>query len=476
MSQMPQNAWRLLVVLACSWAAAGCISLPSPSPARVPTPPGNAEDEHSGWLFQRLTGQKPPDAPQNPSPGTPNAAQNATVGQNLPSGTVLASATEPIAGQPGTPTGPPGNLSRPAAPQPVGSPPPTAVPIPGAGAFEPKAADDKKSGFEISDLAPDKVYKDLKKSMGYGPNESIARTAYQEGQALFQQKQYDEAAAKFNTASWRWPDSVLEEDALFMLGESYFFADRYSKAKDAYDNLLKKFTNSRHLDVVVTRQFAIGRYWEQLHMANPHWPVAPNFVDKGQPLFDTFGNAIAAYESVRLHDPVGPLADAAVMATGNAYFRKGRYEDAAYQYDLLRKEYPKSKYQMEAHLLDLQAKQLVYQGPVYEGKTLDDAEEIAKQTLTQFGTKLGPEKERVLQAANRLREEKAQRQWAMGQYYEKKKYYGAARSYYQLVLQEFPSTQTARMAQTRIEEIKDKPDVPVNYFKWLNDLIPTERR
>ena len=54
---------------------------------------------------------------------------------------------------------------------------------------------------------------------------------------------------------------------------------------------------------------------------------------------------------MRLNDPTGPLADASLMALGNAYFRRGQYENAAYNYDLLSKEYPNSKYQVKAHVL-----------------------------------------------------------------------------------------------------------------------------
>ena len=152
-------------------------------------------------------------------------------------------------------------------------------------------------------------------------------------------------------AADRWPDSPLEEDALFLQGESEFFSDQYSKAHDTYGGLLKKYANTRHLDTVVAREFAIGRYWEQMYDANPTWPTTPNVTDNSRPMFDTFGYAIQAYERVRQYDPTGPLADASLMALGNAYFRHGQYEDAAYNYDTLRKEYPNSKYQMKAHLL-----------------------------------------------------------------------------------------------------------------------------
>ena len=81
----------------------------------------------------------------------------------------------------------------------------------------------------MSDLAPENIYKNIKKSAGYGPDEKIARAAMQEGKALFGDKKYKEAAAKFATAADRWPDSPLEEDALFLQGESEFFSDQYSE-------------------------------------------------------------------------------------------------------------------------------------------------------------------------------------------------------------------------------------------------------
>src|SRR3990172_2006816 len=98
-------------------------------------------------------------------------------------------------------------------------------------------------------------------------------------QTLFRDKKYKEAAGKFATAADRWPDSPLEEDALFLKGESEFFADQYPKAHDTYGGLMKKYSNTRHLDTVVRREFAIGHYWEQLQDAKPTWPVTPNVTD-----------------------------------------------------------------------------------------------------------------------------------------------------------------------------------------------------
>ena len=381
--------------------------------------------------------------------------------RNSPSGVVPASASEPV-------------------PVPVTAPVPVATPA------SPKPDDD--SGFDLSDLDPANIYKEIKKTAGFGPDKEIARKLMKEGESLFkegdallrrQQKgasveKFKAAAGKFKSAATRWPDSTLEEDAMFMLGESRFFADQYPDAHDSYGELLEKYKNSRYLDTIMAREFSIGRYWEQVHAKNPLWPVVPNLADGKRPTFDTFGNALEAYQRVRQYDSTGPLADDSIMATANAHFNKGHFEEAAYNYDLLRTEYAASEHQAKAHLLGIQAKMRVYQGADYDAGPLSDAGEIAEQSLAQFHAKLGSERARVVETRNKIVEEKAARDWAMAQYYDNKSCFGAARYYYLAIVKDYPQTQHARRAQKRIEEIKNKPDTPPKRFQWLTNIFPAD--
>ena len=473
----------LLGVLGISIVASGCAAVP-------PAPPGASSaaqadgDEYEGWLFRRLTGGDKPAVPVANSVAnsaaesaakpvatvipTPPAAPIEPTGPLIPgpssgrgagrSGSDIELLTAP----PDCPAGPP-----PTIPNPLPASPEDSVSITAAQ----RQAENEGEGFELSDLSPENLYKNVKKAAGYGPNEKIARAAMDEGKALFRDKEYKKAAAKFATAAGRWPDSPLEEDALFLKGESEFFADQYPEAHDTFGGLLKKYSNTRHLDTVVAREFAIGRYWEQIFSSKPALPVAPNVTDGTRPLFDAFGYAVQAYERVRQNDPTGPLADDSLMALGNAYFRHGQFENAAYHYDLLRKEYPNSEHQAHAHVLGLQAKMRVYQGSFYDGSPLNDAEKIAEHTLTQFGDQLGERRERVAKARAQIAEEQANRDFIVGQYYENRKYFGAARLYYQSVIKEHPHTKMAAKARARLEAIGDKPAEPPNRFAWLTDLL-----
>lgn len=444
----------------------GCVSVP-PAPSNVQTVANTDEDEYEGWLFKRLTGQ----------------GETVAASEQIPSASQAVAPVQPIGPLVPGPSSARG-LSRsrssleliPTPPDlPAGPPPTIPNPLPESGVSIKNAQidADKEKGFDLAELSPENIYKNVRKATGYGPNEKIARNVMDEGKKLFREKKYKAAAGKFATAASRWPDSPLEEDALFLKSESEFFSDQYPEAHDTIGGLLKKYTNTRHLDTVVAREFAIGRYWEQLYSSKPALPVQPNVTDGTRPLFDAFGYAVQAYERVRQNDPGGPLADDALMALGNAYFRRGQFENAAYHYDLLRKEYPNSDHLKNGNLLGLQAKMRVYQGSFYDGAPLKDAEKIADQTLQQFGKQLGDERERVARARAQIAEEKANRDFIIGKYYENRKSYGAAKLYYRSIVKEHPQTQIAAQAKTRLEAISDEPDEPPSRLGWLiNTLDP----
>lgn len=445
---------RRLVIFACLLGGlGGCRGLAPVqdlAAGQSPGPPSRSDvDPEEGWLWRRLTRKDP--QPQQPA-DTSAAPMNEI--RRLGGGVEPVSAVEPV------PAGP--------------TPEETLAAASGTSRarFQPR----KKNEDPLDPFAwAETLSKRLKSWAGYGPNEQLARAAFEEGRELFRQGRYEEAAEKFALAADRWPDSALEEDSLFLLGESYFFADRYPKAHEAYETLLNKYEFSRHVDRTAGREFAIGRYWEQLYYHDPQWVIVPNLTDKTRPLFDTWGHALKAYEHVRINDPAGPLADDAIMATATAHFLRGRFEEAAHQYDVIRKEYPKSEHQMKAHLLALQSKQQIYQGPLYDGTPLREVAEIADQTLLRFGPALGGERGRVIDAKNRAVEQLAARDLAVGRYYDKNRFYGAARIYYQSVIDEYPQTQAAELARQRLQEIRNLPAEPPNRFQWLVDLFEVDR-
>ncbi|MCE9607159.1 MAG: outer membrane protein assembly factor BamD [Planctomycetia bacterium] len=313
-----------------------------------------------------------------------------------------------------------------------------------------------------------------KKLIGKAPDEALAKKLYNEADELFRAQKYNEAASKFEDAGERWPDSLLEEDALYMQGESLFFADRYHGARNAFDTLLKKYTNSRHLDRITARQFLIGRFWEQAGRDSATFAL--NFTDKTRPWFDTKGNGIKVYETIRLSDPTGPLADDALMAQATSYFMDNRFEDSAYHYEILRKDYVQSEHVTQAHLLGLQSYMNAYQGPQYDVMPLKKAETLADQTIRIYGGQLPAERPRLQQAKELVRAQIAEREYGLGEYYRRLDYNRAARVHYANVIRDFPDTRFAELAQQQITATENLLPEPPDYFPWLTRMLGRDRQ
>ncbi len=321
-------------------------------------------------------------------------------------------------------------------------------------------------------LKGDNIKKQWKKMIGRGPNEQVARAAMAEADASFKQGDYQAAMPQYKKVIDRWPDSVLEEDALWQLAECQFFTDQYPKAEDTYDELVKKFANTKYLDRIAQRQFVIAQYWIALDEKHRYPTIVPNLFDRSRPLFDTRGRALKAFDHVRINDPRGELADDSVMAQANAHFLDRQWLDADYFYGLLRTEYPDSDFLLQAHLLGLQAKLRAYQGPGYEGGILDEAEILADQVLVQFPDQLGREEEaRVEKTRAEIAAQQADRHWRRAEFYAKGKHYQSARIYYALIARDYPSTMLAQAAQEKYNAIKDLNDVSDDPFPMLTRVL-----
>ena len=339
------------------------------------------------------------------------------------------------------------------------------------------------SPFDLERL-PEQFESSWKTLIGKGVNPQKARELYVEAEGQYQaalraesdQKQdaFAEAAKQFNEAAERWPDSALEEDAMFMAGEAYFFADMYPKANEAWEKLLKKYSNSKHLDAIESRRFAIAQFWLDLHNKDPESFWEFNWTDSTRPTRDTFGNSVRVYDRIRLDDPTGKLADDATLAAGNAYFAKQRYLDADGFYTDLRKTFPSSEHQYRAHLLGLKAKLLTYEGTDYSGAPLDEAEKLIKQIQRQFPQEAAREREYLARAYAEVRFKKAEREWSLAQYYDRRGEYGAARFYYDILTKEFAETPFAEKARSRMGEVANEPAVPPQRLQWLVEAFPKE--
>jgi len=340
--------------------------------------------------------------------------------------------------------------------------------------------EDKGEGGLLGENAAEQISRGVMSMAGYGESRAAAKEKMAQAEEYIRQARanpdqasplYDKAIKSLGWAAYRWPDSVIQEDAMFLQAECYFFTDRYPKALELYSGLLKKYDNTRYMNTVTKRLFAIGQFWAKRYNETRRGTLTPNMTNKTEPTFSLFEQSIKAFDLIRIYDARGPLADDAMMATAVAYFQCGEYDDATYYFDQMRVDYADSEHAKAAHLLGLESKLRMYQGPKYDGTPIEDADKLADRTVFQVND--SPEdKEHLRETIGRIKLEKAKRDWMMAEYYDQRQQYGAARLYYQNIIKDYSGTPHAERATKRLQEIMGRPDEPPDRFKWLTKIFP----
>lgn len=323
-------------------------------------------------------------------------------------------------------------------------------------------------------------------TMGIGPNEDAAKQQFAEAMSLYRdagqlqdaerRSQFDKAAKAFAKSAGRWPNSSIEEDAMFYRAESFFFADRYPKAETIFGELITKYQSSKYIDKVSQRRFQIAKYWLDHHQQREELAVVPNFYSRERPTFDKFGNAIKILERIRLDDPTGELADDATILAATTCFQDGRKYRADELLDDLRRSFPNSNHQYNAHMLGLKCKVQLYQGPSYSAGPLDDAEELIKQMRRQFPSESQQDTEFLAQAFKDVRMNRAVREMNLARYRDRRKEYRAARTQYDRVVREYADTSLAGEAQERLAQLGGQPDLPPQKLEFLARMFPSNEQ
>jgi outer membrane protein assembly factor BamD (BamD/ComL family) len=316
------------------------------------------------------------------------------------------------------------------------------------------------------------------------PNPNRARALYAAAENQFKEatrltgearsERFAEAAKQYGAAARAWPATALAEDSLMMAAEASFFADRYPKASSGYEEVIKNYPNTRHLDRIDQRRFQIAQYWLAHSGQNGGKWYDVNVTDDEHPTNDTFGHAVRLLDRIRFDNPNGKLADDATMSAAVANFRRGRYSEADILFADIRENFPRSEHQFRAHLLGLKCKQNLYRGSDYDGSVLRDAEEIIHQMVRLFPQEAAQHRAELTAELKDIRLKQAERDFVMAQFFDERKEYGAARIYYDMVRREYSDTNLALDSESRLAQIDGQPEVPKSSFQWLVDAIPEE--
>lgn len=310
-------------------------------------------------------------------------------------------------------------------------------------------------------------------------NKEEARDKYREADRIFEEAKnadgtqrrdlFRNAAKAYLAAGKAWTSSALEQDAMFMAAESYFFAEDYPKAENQYVKLVKEYPRTRWQDQVDRRRMEIGHYWLQF----PDRFYHVNFSDNKRPWNDTENHGKRVLEKMRLDSPTSRLADDVTMEIANTEFKRENWPEALDAYRDLISVYPDSPYQFDAHFLGAKSALMAYQGPQYSSEPLEQAEKLLTQMVKQFSDKSQENKDQIRDMIAEVKFRKAERLFEEAQYRANKEEYAAAKIYCDQIIEGYSDTPFAESAREIIGKGEGKPGVPTPYLSWMTTVFPT---
>jgi len=336
----------------------------------------------------------------------------------------------------------------------------------------------------LDDLSPSQLATTLKTRVsGAGKTAKQATAYYDRGEEIYNkgiqqleanpsanlhQATFTDAANQFRLASAAWPGSAVDEDALYFQGESYFFADRYVQANRAFEKLVNDYSGTKHLNLAENRRYAIALYWLQL--SETDGPISIN--DPKRPNTGLAKEARRVLHQIRMDDPTGQLADDAAMSLAKAFMKADMHYEASDTLEDLRKNYPGSEHQFNAHMLELEASLATYQGASYDDQPLMKADEILKSIVRTFPQESKSEIAYLEKQAARVQNMIGERDLTMGEYFERRGENLAARFHYQKIKEKFEGSSIVEQVDQRIAASMELPDRPGQHAEWLVNMFP----
>jgi outer membrane protein assembly factor BamD len=283
-----------------------------------------------------------------------------------------------------------------------------------------------------------------------------AKEQLEVAQAAFDRKAYGLALKAARHVLVRWPESDYAPQAQYLVARSYEAKGDAEKAFKEYQKLLEKQPKTASFDEIRRRQYEIAN----LFLAGKRFKLWGAI-----PLYRSMDKTANMYKDIVKTGPYSDVAPQAQLSIGTARekqsslgFKAPDYMAAIQAYDLAADRY---------HDQPKVASEAIYRaGLAYQkqAQSPDRDQGTAGQAIAKFTDFLAlyPDDPRVPQARQiiaSLKGKQAQGNFAVAQFYEKRKRWEGARIYYNAVnegLLQDPNSPYATQARQRIDQLKQR--------------------
>jgi len=232
-------------------------------------------------------------------------------------------------------------------------------------------------------------------------------------------------------------DAFIEAELLYAKG-------KFGKAVRAYDEFLNTYPESELYQVALDRQFFIA----QAYLAGQKRKVLKVFRISG------YSEGVKIMDGISDRAGNAPLAERANFAVAESFEKRQKYEDAYQRWSQILSTWPTGQTGKNALLGLARCKYLAYNGPKYDVSDLVSAKTYYENFQTRY-----PEDAKELGIDGKVQninELLAEKQFKIGQFYEKTNNYKSAKMYYRTIVEQWPTTTAAKISQTLIKKLNEQ--------------------
>ena len=241
---------------------------------------------------------------------------------------------------------------------------------------------------------------------------------------------------------------ALYPDILIARAEAQIGRRDYYKAYKTLQEFLNRFGGFELVEEALRLQFVIA----ETYLGGTKRKVW------GMRIFSGEDVALRILDDIAAGYPDSEYAPLALKIKADYHFRTGEFSLAELDYARLLRNYPNSRYHQFALRRTAEAALSSFGGIAYDDSALIEAEERYHDYRLRYPRVSQTEDVEVILTG--ISEQRAAKELATGQYYERTQHLGTAIFYYRSVLKHWPNTVAACEAQSRLELLRaDEPPV-----------------
>lgn len=258
--------------------------------------------------------------------------------------------------------------------------------------------------------------------------------------ALFERQEYEKARREFEKLLRAYKESREAAEAQYYVGRCLEEEGDYYKAFLAYRKTTQVYPSTQRFEEILERAYQLGNHF---------------MAGKKRKLFGVAAvlpardKAVEIFQAIVEDGPFSQYGELAQYKLGLAHLALQDYEAAVSAFEQVISRYPESPLVDDARFQIAQASLKGTFRPGYDQSPTDLAIRELDAFLQQY-----PESELAREAGNRLgelRDRRAQHEYQVAQFYERRGHAESARLYYEGILKRFPQSALAPKAAERIE-------------------------